>query len=56
MAAGGGPIQVSPASSTARAKRGVLGEEAVAGVDGVGAGPQRGVDEQVAAQVGVGRT
>ena len=37
MADGGGPIQTSPASITAWAKRGVLGEEAVAGVDRVGA-------------------
>ena len=34
---------------------GVLGQEAVAGVDGVGAGGARGVDQQVGAQVGVGR-
>ena len=33
---------------------GVLGQEAVAGVDRVGAGPLRGLDEQVAAQVGLG--
>ena len=33
---------------------GVLGQEAVAGMDGVGAGAARRVDDQVAAQVGVG--
>ena len=33
IASGDGPIQVSPASRTARAKSGVLGQEAVAGVD-----------------------
>ncbi len=33
---------------------GVLGEEAVAGVDGVGAGGDGGLHDQVAAQVGVG--
>ena len=55
IAAGGGPIQVSPASSDRLREGGVLGEEAVAGVDGVGAGRARGVDEQVGAQVGVGR-
>ena len=37
-AATGGPIHVRPASCTAAAKSGVLGEESVAGVDGVGAG------------------
>ena len=37
MAAGGGPIQVSPASITACGEGRVLGEEAVAGVHGVGA-------------------
>ena len=40
--------------STARANVGRLGEEAVAGVDGVGAGAAGGVDQQVGAQVGVG--
>ena len=54
IAAGGGPIHVSPASMTAWANARRLGEEAVAGVDGVGAGPAGGVDEQVAAQVRVG--
>jgi hypothetical protein len=33
---------------------GVLRQEAVAGVDGVGAGGARGVDQEVGAQVGVG--
>ena len=32
-----------------------LGEEAVAGVDGIGAGPAGGVDQEVGAQVRVGR-
>ena len=35
---GGGPIQVSPASMHRLGEVGVLGEEPVAGVDGVGAG------------------
>ncbi len=34
---------------------GVLGQEAVAGMDGVCAGALRGVDDEVGAQVGVGR-
>ena len=37
MAAGGGPTQAMPAASTASAKLGVLGEEAEARMDGVGA-------------------
>ena len=37
-ASGGGPTQVRPAASTASAKSGVLGEEAVAGMDRVRAG------------------
>ena len=54
IAAGGGPTHTSPASSTASAKRGGLGEEAVPGVDRIGAGASSGVDEQLGAQVGVG--
>ena len=38
IASGGGPIQVSPASMHGRGEVGVLGQEAVAGVDRVGAG------------------
>ena len=38
MADGGGPIQISPASRTAWAKPAFLGQEAVAGVNGVGPG------------------
>ena len=38
IALAGGPTQVSPASVTAARELGVLGEEAVAGVDGVRAG------------------
>ena len=53
MAAGGGPIQVSPASITALREAGVLGEEAVAGVYGVGAGPLGDVEELVDGEVGV---
>ena len=54
IAAGGGPIHVRPASIDGLGERGRLGEEAVAGVDGVGARPPGGVDEQVDAQVRVG--
>ena len=46
IAAGGGPIQVSPAACTARRELGVLRQEPVAGVDGVGAGAPRRVDDQ----------
>ena len=35
-AAGGGPIQTSPAASDGLGELGALGEEPVAGVDGVG--------------------
>ncbi len=55
IASGGGPIQVSPASTTACANAGVLGQEPVTGVHRVGAGPARRRDEQVGAQVGVCR-
>lgn len=55
IASGSGPIQVSPASWTARAKPAVLGEEAVPGVDGVGPGGAGGGDHEIGAQVGVGR-
>ncbi len=51
MAAAGGPIQVSPASVTARAKAGVLGEEAVAGVHRLRAGPDRRVHDRGAVEV-----
>ena len=55
IAFGGGPTQVSPASITARGEVGVLGQEAVAGVHRVRAAPAGRLDEQVAAQVRVGR-
>jgi hypothetical protein len=55
MAAGGGPTQVSPASSTAWAKGGVLRQEPVAGVHRVGPCRQRRRNDQVAPQVGLGR-
>ena len=41
----GGPTKTTPASAQARANAGVLGEEAVAGVDRLGAGAARGVDD-----------
>ena len=55
IAAGGGPIQVRPASSTSARERRVLGEEAVAGVDRLRARPQRRLDEHVAAEVALRR-
>ena len=45
IASGEGPMNVSPASRTARANGGALGEEAVARVDGVGAGALGDVEE-----------
>ena len=41
IASGDGPMNVSPASRHARGERGVLGEEPVAGMHGVGAGRAR---------------
>ena len=38
IASGVGPMNVSPASRARRGEGGVLGEEPVAGMDGVGAG------------------
>ena len=46
IASGGGPTQVSPASSTGAGEVGVLGQEAVAGVDGVGTGAPGRLDER----------
>ncbi len=54
MACGVGPIQVSPRVDDGLGEVGVLGEEAVAGVHRVGAGPGGDVDELVDAQVGIG--
>ena len=54
IAAGGGPIHVRPASSTRRANARVLGEEAVAGVHCFGPGPERGLDEDVCAEIALG--
>ena len=55
IASGEGPIQVSPASMHGLGEVGVLGEEAVAGVDGVGAGLLGRVEDLVDHQVGVAR-
>src|ERR671923_142671 len=55
IAAAGGPMNVIPASSSRRGEGGVLGQEPVAGVDGLGA---RGVDhlhQLVDVQVRLGR-
>ncbi len=40
IASGDGPMNTSPASAQARANVGVLGKEAVAGMDGLGTGAQ----------------
>ncbi len=55
MASAGGPTQMSPASDTARANSRRLRQEAVAGVDGVGRRACRRIDQEVGAQIGVGR-
>ena len=55
MAAGGGPIHTSPASSTARAKAGVLGEKAVPGMDRLGAGLLRCLEDPRDVEVALGR-
>ena len=49
-----GPIQISPASMHGLGEVGVLGEEAVAGVDRVGAGLRGGVEDLVEHEVGLG--
>ena len=55
MADGGGPIQTRPASMTACANAGVLREEAVAGVHGVGAGAAGDVEQLGDVEVRLGR-
>ena len=55
IAAGGGPIQVSPASMHGLGEVGVLGEEAVARVHRVGAGLLGDRDDLGDVEVGVGR-
>ena len=53
IAAGGGPIQASPAASDRVGEVGALAQEAVAGMDRVRARRRRGGDDLVDAQVGV---
>ena len=55
MAAAGGPTKISPAARAGPGEGRVLGQEAVAGVDGVGARRQGGGDDQIDVQVGVAR-
>ena len=55
MASGGGPIQTSPASMTGLGEVAVLREEAVARMNGVGAGLLREGDDLLDVEVGVGR-
>ena len=52
---GSGPIQQQPGVDDPAREVGVLREEAVAGVDRGRAGALRGLEDQVGAQVGVGR-
>ena len=51
MAAGGGPMKTRPALSQAAREGGVLGQEAVARMDGVGAGCVRGFEDAVDAEI-----
>ena len=51
---GDGPIQIRPGVDHGLREVGVLGEEAVAGVDGVGAGLGGGVEDLVEHEVGLG--
>ena len=55
IASGGGPIHTRPASSTARAKRRVLREEAVARMHRLGARPGRGVDDPLNCEIALRR-
>ncbi len=56
IADAGGPIHVIPAVLDGARKRRILGQEAVPGVDRGDAGPERGLDDHIAAQVAlVGR-
>ena len=48
---GGGPTNTRPAAATASANSGALGQEPVAGVDGVGAGRARRGDQRRAVEV-----
>ena len=48
-------MKVMPAFGARLGQGGVLGEEAVAGVDGVGAGPDRDGDDRVRVEVGAHR-
>ena len=52
---GGGPMKTMPASAQARGEVGVLGEEAVAGVDRLGAGLLRRLDDLLDVEVALGR-
>jgi hypothetical protein len=56
IASGVGPTKISPASVARGGERGVLRQEPVAGVHGIGPRGSRDRDQLVDAQVGVGRT
>ncbi len=53
MTSAGGPTQVSPAAVTAAGEAGPLGQEAVAGVDGVGSGGGGRRQQRIDVQVGL---
>ena len=56
IAAAGGPTKTRPAPRANLGEIGVLGEKAVARMDGFGAGRLRGVDERSDRQVGLRRS
>ena len=55
MASGGGPMKVTPRVGDGPGEVGVLGEEAVAGVDGVGAAARDRVEDGLGVEVALGR-
>ena len=55
MASGGGPMNVTPCVGDGPGEVGVLGEEAVAGVHGVGAAALDDVEDGLGVEVALGR-
>jgi hypothetical protein len=55
MASGEGPPPQQSGTQDGPGEVAGLGKKAVAGVDGVGTGATRGIQDQVVAQVGLGR-
>jgi hypothetical protein len=55
IAEAGGPMKVMPLAAQASAEIGVFGQEAVAGMHGLGAGAFGGIDDSVGDQIGLAR-